>query len=967
MNKLRRIMAALLTFVMITSTLLVPAFAANEMTDAEKIAHLGLLKGDSADGLTEEYLAKKSTRMQMAILYARWLGFEEEAYGFKDWDKSENFSDFDVDTSENEQNMLAYYNFYEELGFVGTGNNMFSTQEVATNKQFAKIILTAMGYPYDEKYDWEDILMFAAKLGINMGNTETELTNSGIVSALLQALEAKTVDDETFAQFLLERKIITEKALNEVGINFKGLEKVETPSVLEIKSVKADNFSELEITFNQPIDKTTVTKDCVRIDDNKLAGDDKIYVVEEYGNGAIIRVYGAERFVGAQNEKRTLQVTGIQSSTGIVMNTFSKEIMFRDSAPPTVEKIVGKGNTRIDVHFSEPIASTSKGIAVLATYQINERSISAAKPELNLDKDENTGRILTIKNIRTTLVPGEYSLGIFGSDNNIMDTAGNSMGYQSVKFTITEDTEGPIAQKVLEPVYPNKVKIEFDEEITDDATITWTENSKTYTSEPADVEGKVATFEFKGDTNSKLLPFSPVAITLKGTKDYSGNAAQTPLSFTVTAVSESDRPTVVEYGSDKEGEVYIKFNKQIVLNTGTWTVKNSDDDKEYSYTESFDPKDDKLLFLKGVSFDKAGKYTITVKGVKDTAKPTANELLEVTFDVTVPDTVAPGLSSAYFTGTDGKIVNIYFSEKIEYASAVLRGNYQYSKDGNAYSSLPTTAKVELLSGERLVRITFSEDLGIKSVKVTDVEDEAGNKASALTMAVDPALAVITGYTVKATEAGKIEIQLDSGELPYFDSSNFTLINAVNGDAINGLTVRTADLSSDGKKVTLNLSKNLDANATYKGSKVFIRIENNEIETAAGAAREVIDEIKPGLEAWYYSSDESYEWKVPNSIILVFNEEVKGNPGWGTVFHELSIDGKRYANDGTNEFAWDIIPDSTPKDGKFAICITFSAGTIDYKKVTVNYTPGTTSDISDLPGNECEAFNQTIEDVKYPQS
>ena len=113
--------------------MIVPVFAADKMTDAEKIAHLGLLKGDSADGVTETYLTKKSTRMQMAILYARWLGFEEEAYEFTDWNESKNFSDYKDGTSENEQNMLAYYHLNSELGFVGIGNNMFSPQELTTN------------------------------------------------------------------------------------------------------------------------------------------------------------------------------------------------------------------------------------------------------------------------------------------------------------------------------------------------------------------------------------------------------------------------------------------------------------------------------------------------------------------------------------------------------------------------------------------------------------------------------------------------------------------------------------------------------------------------------------------------------------------------------------------------------------------------------------------------------------------
>ena len=986
MKNLKRILAVILTVAMLASVAMVPVFAADEtaapaaMTDGEKIAIVGLLKGDSEDGVTEEYLAKSSTRMQMAILYARWLDFEAEAYGYEEWEDDENFLDAESGTSLNEANMLAYYFANPDEGFIGTGDGMFSPQDIATNKQLLKVLLTAMGYPYGDDYDWDDILDFAAELGIEMGASEVNLTNNGIASALVQALEAKTADDETFAQYLISLDVVTAENLTKAGINWTGEKKeaVDT-SVLKVDGISATNFSEVEITFNQAVNKDSVVKEAIRIDGNKLGGNDKIYIVSDYGEGSVVRVYAADGFVGTQNEKRTIAVSGIKTATGVTMNSHSQEILFRDSTPPTVEKIVSKGNTRLDIYFSEPIAKTAAA-ETLGNYQINERSISATKPELNAGKDTDTSRIITIKNIRTTLVAGEYTLGVFGSDNKIVDTAGNSMGYQRINFTIVDDTEGPVAQKVLDPVYPNKVQIEFDEEITEDATISWTENSRTYTSTTADVDGNVATFEFTEETSSsKILPFRATTITLKGAKDYSGNAAQAPLTFDVTAVTDSERPTVVDSGSEKEGKIYVKFSKKVVGNSGTWTVKNSDGDKIYDYEDAIDPDDDKTILLTTLAgkddLMSAGTYTITVKGVKDMAKPTANELIEVTFDVTVPDTTAPSINSAYYSTPPSnmeEVINLYFSEKLDYGSAVARGNYQYTINNRTYDSLPTTAKVELLSGERLVRISFPKKVDatnkILSIKANDVEDLAGNKASSLIAGVASSGEGSEIKTAVSKSKTKIELTLTSALTAYDDADFSFFSDAAGKEAVSGLSVSSTELDGDGKKLTLHLNKELSADGKYNKKDIYLKVEDNDLAVAKGGTsvvEKVTDGIAPSLEAIVYGKSADYAQGKDDTITLLFDETVKlsaSATSWNSIFNnnQLAVDGKTVANGP--DYIWTITADASASsvDGTFAVWITFSKGVINRKDVTVSYTPGASDAIIDMDGNEVKAINDAVE-------
>ena len=975
MRSLKRFLAAILTVAMLASVMMLPSFAAaqaEDMTNAEIVEHLGLLKGDSADGVTEEYLEKDSTRMQMAILYARWLGLEEEAYDYEEWADDENFVDYDDGTSESEYNMLAYYYFNEELGFIGTGDDMFEPQAIATNKQLAKVLLTAMGYPYGEEYDWSDILTFCASIGIDLGTTEFPITNQDIADALVDALVSFTADGETFAQFLMGLDIITEEALKETGINYLGEpEDDDLPATLEVTGSAADNFAEVELTFNQPLDKDTVTKDGIRVDGNKLAGGDKVYVVGDYGDGAVVRIFLKDGFVGAQNEKRTVSVTGFKTPNGLVMTAFSQDIIFRDSAAPAIAKVVAKGNSRLDIHFTEPVQETA-ALLLLSNYQVNERALSADQPEHNLSKDTNTARIVTIKNVRTTLAPGTYTLGIFGANDNVIDWAGNNLGYQTASFEIVEDNDGPIAQSVLDPVYPNKVKIEFDEEITEDAKIRWTENNRNYTSDSTSVDGNVATFKFSGSSSSKILPFRTTTITLLDAKDYSGNAAQAPLSFDVLAIADSVRPVIVDYGSEEEGEIWVKFDKTIdagSLNDSSWTIKNADGDRVYDEARALDADDDDTVILTNAEFT-PDTYTIVVKDVKDTAKPDANALLETTIDVVVPDTQAPTIVSATWGGTtlqpNKSEIHIFYSEKVDYNSAVTRGNYSLStNDGRNYSGLPTTARVTLSSGDRLVKITgldASKDPAYTHVRVSDIEDLSGNDGSdarALTVPGAPAEMV----SAEATGKGKIEVTFTT-TLTAYDIADFAMVVDAAGTKLSGISFN--DISVDKEVITLKTNKELRANGTFGGKAFDIKWGNKIVN--------VTDGITPELVEHFYVSDGNYGFTSKNAIVLVFDEPVTVPTSLAAAFNgdRLIINKVSTLNNtaeviaGVGFVRWGYSTsgpidsvNSIDVDGYYALYIGFNQGGINAKDVIAQYTATTGNELQDAAGNKMTYFEKSL--------
>ena len=946
MRGLKKLLALLLTIAMIASVLVAPVFAADEdtpLSNGAKLELLGLLIGDG-DGVTETYLAKSSTRMQLGILNARWLGYEQDAYDYEDWDDDINFVDYDDRTSEAEWNMLAYYYADPDLGFIGIGYDVFDPQANITNKQLAKILLVAMGYPYGVDYDWEDILLFAADLGIDLGSREVGITNRELADAMVAALESLTAygDEEepmTFAQYLLELGIVTEEDLIAAGIAYIWGEEApgseaELPT-LEVVSATASNFAEIELTFNQKVDPDSTDWAVVKIDNLNTSAGAKTYVVEDYGDGKVVRIYEPEGFVGAQNEYRTISLTGLRTPGGISMTAFSQQLTFRDSAAPSIDKVVAKGNTRIDIYFSEPLdtgdANVLAAIKTLSNYQVGGKTLSASSPTINNEADKNTARMVTIKNIRTSLSAGVYVLGVLGT--NFKDFAGNTLGYQTAEFEIIADTEGPIAQRVLDPVYQYKVMIEFDEEIQDDAQIRWTEGSRTHTSDKTTVEDNVATFEFT--TSSKVIPIGGTTITLVGAKDYSGNAAQQPLSFDVVPVADTLRPAVVSYGADSEGEIWIKFNKPILQtsidNFSKWVIKNADGDTTYDWRDISDfEKDNKKIVMKADTSKsnadslKAGLYKITIKGIQDTVLPTHNTILDVTIEVDVPDTVAPDITRATWGNASGiptasrRIINIFFSEEVDYSSAVTRGNYRTRIQGESYKALPNGALVGLQPGNRTVTITMPAGSGFPAgrveVSAIDVQDLYGNRSNDSVVVTDPILPEVK--SVKATGIRKIEVEFTT-TITAYDATDFTLVGARGSStALQRIAIDQATLNSDGNKVTLTLTADLTQTAKFGTSSVYVKVDVMDVvQLDVDAQWLATDGIAPGvLVESYFKSSDDYGMSGDKSIFLIFNENVQYEPttgnNWGEVFKYIKLGSDVFENGQRDKdgykVSWEVI-------------------------------------------------------------
>ena len=215
---MKRTLSLVLALVMILGTFTVFA----ETTDAEMEAGLlleqleVLVGSESGDLMLDQDLQ----RQQAVVLLSRLMGEEELAENFP-VEEDEMYPDEDS----------AYYSPFLAWArangtFQGNAEGNFKPLETITNREYAKVLLTALGYKQDVDFKYVEALQFAKDLGIEVYGLEVVNLKRGMMAVMtVEALKVNVKDlDKTLAETL--------------GLAMPKAEE------LEIVSVTADNLKE---------------------------------------------------------------------------------------------------------------------------------------------------------------------------------------------------------------------------------------------------------------------------------------------------------------------------------------------------------------------------------------------------------------------------------------------------------------------------------------------------------------------------------------------------------------------------------------------------------------------------------------------------------------------------------------------------------------------------------------------------
>jgi hypothetical protein len=151
-------------------------------SDVQICQSLNLLSGEGF-GITPEYLAKTSTRLQVAIISLRLTGKESDALAYNG---TENFTDTGSVAWPGGKNVLSYLKSNPSLGWEGNPDGSFKPNDPATAQMIHKVMLESLGYKQNVDFSWDNIISFAKSIGFQKALNSNPFTNSALASVLVE-------------------------------------------------------------------------------------------------------------------------------------------------------------------------------------------------------------------------------------------------------------------------------------------------------------------------------------------------------------------------------------------------------------------------------------------------------------------------------------------------------------------------------------------------------------------------------------------------------------------------------------------------------------------------------------------------------------------------------------------------------------------------------------------------------------
>ncbi|MCP1186960.1 S-layer homology domain-containing protein [Paenibacillus sp. 1781tsa1] len=659
-----------------------------------------------------------------------------------------------------------------------------------------------------------------------------------------KVVEFKISDGETV-------KVTLDKALEanketEVKFTYKDKEFTEkvtyvVTAATKVQSVSANNYKEITVAFDGEVQEASATNvknytiDGFSFDSATLSADKKTVtlLLDQDAADTLDRQKEYTIAVNVKNANET--------------KTFDDKVKFTpvDTTIPTVESVTGLGTKAFKVVFSEPVKQST--VNTTSNFRINGNAVSGSVKY----SYPNTAIITT------DLPVGNHKLTV----SNVEDFAGFKIASDEKDFTVAEDTTAPEVVSV-KTTDLTEVEVKFNESIKSVGTVYHTTSG--YTASSVTIKDDTVKLVF-----DQKLSLSENTVYFQNVTDYSNNSANREVK--VTPVLDTQRPAVVGVkteltNNDSAHKFTFEFSKNVIgddaRKPSNYTIKDSagkvvvgkglDSNGHPAVTVSYDTTTKKASFTLLGKLD-AGKYTIEVAGVRDTAS-IANTMLPYTTVVDVSNAVKPVVTSTWVEESQAgtkydAVIYVQFSKAMAVSGAgdvtqVNKYNYATNFDANTnagtFRPIPSDSKVELVNAET-VRITLPRSdnpisgntLGLRIATVADTNGNYAGSDYLVYTQVKPKVDLkVVAEKAEATALDTLKVTFSS-TLSSVDANDFT---------VNGNTVTVTDTTVvDGKTVaTLKLNTKFVADLT--GATFVIRPN----PTSQNAFGTVIDANAPTL-------------------------------------------------------------------------------------------------------------------------
>jgi len=702
----KKLLSLILAFAMVLSS--ITAVSAGTMaavsSDAETISAIEVLKGDSADGVTKEYLAKETTRIQAAVMYLRLQGKEKEALAFTG---TGNFNDADTIAWAGGKAVMAYLKANPQLGWIGSETGGFNPSEKITVKQYYKVMLEALGYRQSTAdttgdFEWKSVMSFAKSKGLDKLTEDISFTNNDLAIATVEALKAKVKGTAvTLAVKLVDAGIVNKASAIKTGLYGEDTPPETTVKAEVEKAVSLGN-TVVQVTFEDDIDKTagdagSYSIKGLTVSSAVITGPDTVWLVTSAQKAGTLYVLTAG--------KKSISFSGIAAVTGgpsiadsysedvnQVVLTFDRNVDYDTATSADNYTIEGVDIIKAEVTEGNEVTLTTEGLKNNTSYTIKAQGIKSVDGVVRKSSSDTFRARFDVAapRIDSTNSKAETNQRIILYFNEkVTEKSAEDLGNYTIKVNESDGAELDIISAVWDNDNENNV------EITTEA-MTRGKSYKLTVSNIAD-QRKSANVMTKADT-----------WTFKGIREDN----DAPELSKVTAISK-DR-LVVEFADDS------RLDEKSVLDTGSYTFKRGTADLDVEDAQTLKNETGIFRALLKVEAMEAGKsYKLVVDGIADEFGNSMEEESK-SFTPKVADFASAALVKVAVNSKTS--LSLSFSKELDEASAENIGNY--SIDGGIGAPLAATLESDGMTVE--LKVNELKNGEKYDLTVDGVKDLAGN-------------------------------------------------------------------------------------------------------------------------------------------------------------------------------------------------------------------------------------------------
>ena len=758
MKNFKKLSAAVLAVALVLTSM-TTVFAADPATpaNAEKAAtlkDLGLYAGTDATDVAAG-LDGALTTQDSLIFLAKLFGYNEAANALTADQVAEALAKFDdaASISDYAKNVVAYSATNSILSGSTDGNRFFvGAKDTVTAARFATFMLKQMGYTVADYK--ASVAKLAEAAGSKVDATLTgDLTRDAAVGVMFGALTAEKASGKTVIADIVGDNADLKAKAEKLGL-------IAPPPIdLAVESVKALNCKQIQVVFNQEMDRNSVESEgfyeiqdkgsnIVELGDSSASlGDDKRTVI------IILNKNVANKLTNSSEAKVTIN-KDIKAKSGVKLAKAAvfEKVTVEDGIIPTVTKAEATGERNIRITFSEPVYDKGNDNSIAKTnFKVVSGTYEYLVQEATLDNN-----VINLE-IGTKLIEGPVTVTVnnAGADKTdaIVDYAGYAVFKSSTTFNYVKDTS--VSVVTVKEAKPESVTLAFTKPVKFANLKLYhsVKNAAAYECVATTASKYKDEFKFEFKPESKLQQGTVKLFLVNADNDadkmVDGYGIKVPdQTLTCEIVVDETEPVFTKGDFDKNTSIFLTFDEELdkeeAEKTENYTIKKYSDPFasiafKAIYNDNAAKKENTVTLKPEKLLEDNTEYVVTIKKAMDTY---GNKTVkEYTYTFTTGDNTAPDVKDAvyadakndasqnqcYTVNAEGKIY-ITFTESMNEAQMLDLNNYMVNI-GDGFKALDKDKdKVTKVSDRKIcIEVGAFADEIKPSVKVAPIMDLAGKR------------------------------------------------------------------------------------------------------------------------------------------------------------------------------------------------------------------------------------------------